>query len=160
MSRTLTLEVLSVAQQERTASSRLARVAFLVCALWPVTMGILFFATSKAVSNINIRWVPRITEEQRLQAERDLSVVWHEAREPRTVSYFLLDADQANLRKIVTHPLVEDTAYINRETLVLENSPPAIMWIGNRFSKVWPSMLLYGSLIGCVISAALIVRRR
>jgi hypothetical protein len=125
-----------------------------------VTLGILFFATSRAVSNINIRWVPGITEEQRLQAERDLSVVWHEAREPRTVTYFLLDADLANLRKIVTHPLVEDTAFINRGTLVLENSPPAIMWIGNQFSTVWTSALLYGSLIGCVISAALIVLRR
>ena len=86
--------------------------------------------------------------------------VWQEAREPRTVRYFLVDADQANLRKIVTHPLVEDTAYINRGTLVLENSPPALMWIGNRFSTVWPSALLYASLIGCVICAALIVRRR
>ena len=86
--------------------------------------------------------------------------VWQEAREPRTVRYFLVDADQANLRKIVTHPLVEDTAYINRGTLVLENSPPALMWIGNRFSTAWPSALVYASLIGCVICAALIVRRR
>jgi hypothetical protein len=141
-------------------SSTLPWVAFLVCAVSPITMGILFFATSKAVSTINIRWVTGITEAQRQQAERELSVVWQEAREPRTVRYFLIDADQANLRKIVVHSLVEDTAYINRGTLVLEDAPPALMWIGSQFSTAWPSVLLYTSLIGCVISAASIVRRR
>jgi hypothetical protein len=141
-------------------SSTVPWVALLVCAVWPITMGILFFATSKAVPTINIRWVTGITEAQRQQAERELSVVWQEAREPRTVRYFLVDADQANLRRIVMHALVEDTAYINRGTLVLEDAPPALMWIGNQFSRAWPSVLLYTSLIGCVISAALIVRRR
>jgi len=146
--------------QERVASSALARVAFLLCAVWPVIVAVLFMTTSRAVSSINIRWVAGITEAQQQQAEHDLSVVWKEAREPRTVSYFLIDADQANLRKIVTHPLVEDTAYINRGTLVLENAPPALMWIGTRFAMPGLSVLLYTSLLGCVICAAWIVRRR
>jgi hypothetical protein len=141
-------------------SSALAWVAFLLCAVWPIAMGILFVFTTKAVSTINIRWVTGITDAQRQQAECELSVVWQEAREPRTVRYFLTDADQANLRKIVMHPFVEDTAYINRGTLVLEDAPPALMWIGSQFSTAWPWVLLYTSLIGCVISAALIVRRR
>jgi hypothetical protein len=138
----------------------LARVAFLLCAAWPIAMGVMFFATAKAVPTINIRWVAQMSEAQRLQAEHDLSVVWQQARERRTVRYFLIDADRANLRRIVTHPLVEDTAYINRGTLVLEDAPPALIWGGNRFSTGWPLTLLYASLIGCVICAALILRGR
>ena len=136
------------------------RVAFLVCAIWPVSMGILWLGTGRTVPMINIRWVPSITEEQRLQAERDLAVVWHEPREPGTVTYFLPEADPQNSLRIVVHPLVEDTAFIDRRTGELENPPQARMWMGDRFTTPWPSALLYASLFGCAIIAVQIVLRR
>ena len=85
-------------------------------------------------------------------------MVWHEPKEPGTVAYFLPDTDTQNFLRIVSHPLVEDTAFINRGTGVLENPPQARMWIGDRFTTPWPSALFYASLFGCAISAVLILR--
>ena len=137
--------------QDRIGSSTLMRVAFLLCAIWPVSMALLWLGTGRTVPTVNIRWVSSITGEQRLQAERDLAIVWHEPKEPGTVTYFLPDTDTPNFLRIVTHPLVEDTAFINRRTGVLEDPPYARMWMGDRFTTPWPSALLYASLFGCAI---------
>jgi hypothetical protein len=107
--------------------------------------------TGEKVPTINVRWVAGTTGEQQSRAERELSLVWCEPKEPRTMTYFILDANRHSLEQIVVHPLVEDTHFINRGTFVLENAPLARMWVGDRFTSPWPSALLYVSLIGCLI---------
>lgn len=114
----------------------------------------MWLATGKTVPTINVRWVPNVSDEQRSQTERDLSLVWQESKEPRTVSYFLMETNQQNLENIVRHPLVEDTAFIDRASFVLNNPPSARTWIGDRFTSPWPSGLLYMSLLGCLIAGA------
>ena len=74
--------------------------------------------------------------------------------EPGTVSYFLLDTSAQTVQRIVAHPLIEDTAFINRGTFALENAPAARTWLGHRFTTLWPFVLLYVSLFGCLIAGA------
>jgi len=136
----------------RSRSYRPALLALVVCALWPTAVGLMWLTTGRTVPTINVRWVPAVSDEQRSQAERDLSLVWHESKEPRTVSYFLMETNQQNLEQIVRHPLVEDTAFIDRGSLVLTNPPSARTWIGDRLTSPWPSGVFYMSLFGCLIS--------
>jgi hypothetical protein len=108
---------------------------------------------------INVRWVPGLTGEQRSATEDELSLVWHEPKEPGTANYFVIDASQQNLQRIVVHPLIEDTAFINRSSFVLERQPSARMWVGHQFKTPWPSALLYLSLFGCLMSGVLLILR-
>lgn len=131
-------------------------VTFVICAAWPITLAIFWATTGEKVPTINVRWVSGITGEQRSRAERELSLFWYESKEPGTVRYFLIDANTYSLEQIVGHPLVADTHYINRGTFVLENAPRERMWIGDRFTSPLPSVLLYVSLIGYVLSSVMI----
>jgi hypothetical protein len=133
-----------------------AGLAFAICAAWPITLAILWVTTGERVHTIDVRWVSGMTGEQRSRAERELSLVWCEPKEPGTMRYFLIDESKHSLEQIVAHPLVEDTHYINRGTFTLENAPHARMWAGDRFTSPWPSALLYVSLIGCLISGGVI----
>lgn len=142
--------------QRKFQSRTLFLAAFAICAAWPSTLAILWLTTGKMVPTVNVRWVPGITSEQRSRTEGELSLVWYEPKEPRTVSYFLIDENQENLKRIIVHPLVEDTASINRGTFVLEHPPHARMWVGRRFTTPWPSAMLYLSLVGCLISGVLL----
>ena len=141
------------------SENRLAFAALVVCAIWPMTVAVMWLATGRTVPTINVRWVPNVSDEQRSQIEQELSLVWQQAKEPRTVSYFLMETNQQNLEKIVRHPLVEDTAFIDRASFVLSNPPGARTWIGDRFTSPWLSGLLYGSLFGCVISGVMLGAR-
>ena len=145
--------------QGRIRSHRLALAALAVCAIWPITLGIMWLVTGRTVPTINVRWVPDVPDDRRSEAERELSLIWQLPREPRTVTYYLMDADRQNLERIVTHPLVEDTAFIDRATFVLTNAPTARTWAGDRFTTPWPSALLYLSLIGCLICGVILVLR-
>jgi hypothetical protein len=145
--------------QGRIRSNRLGLAALVICAIWPITLGILWLVTGRTVPTINVRWVPGVPDEQRSQAERDLSLIWLEPKEPRTVTYFLMDAGEQKLEQIVRHPLIEDTAFIDRATFVLTNAPAARTWMGDRFTTPWPSALLYVSLVGCLISGVVLVLR-
>ena len=125
-----------------------------------MTLAILWVTTGKKVPTINVRWVPGITDEQRSRAERELSLIWYEPKEPGTARYFLIDGSKHSLEQIVGHPLVADTHFINRGTFVVENAPRARVWVGDRCTSPLPSALLYVSLIGCVISSVVIGLRK
>jgi hypothetical protein len=136
----------------RKKSTAWIRAVFVTCAIWPITLVVLWLTTGESVPTVNVRWVSGVNDQRRFEAEQDLSLVWFEPKEPGTVSYFLMDANAENVRRIVAHPLIEDTAFINRGTLVLENAPTARAWVGDRFTTLWPFALLYVSLFGCLIA--------
>ena len=117
---------------------KLTRAALLVCAIWPVIIGVLWATTARTVPLIKVRWVPGVADGTRSATERDLSLVWRDSTEPRTVTYLLTDSDQENVRRIVHHPLVEDTAFIDRATYALSNPPMERTWAGERFTTRWP----------------------
>jgi hypothetical protein len=147
------------APRGRSRPNRLARYTLILGAVWPIVLGLLWLMTGETVPLIDVRWVAGTTAEQRVATERELSLAWQEAKEPGTVRYFLLDAGKENLERIVMHPLVEDTAHVNRGTFVLENPSTARTWIGDRFTTPWPSAFLYVSLFGCAIGGVSLLLR-
>ena len=136
----------------RFRSHRLALVALAVSAIWPITLGIMWVVTKETVPLIKVRWVPGVTDEQRTATEQELSLEWKQPDEPRTVTYYLLDVDPQNIVRIVRHPLVEDTAFIDRAAFVLNNPRTVRTWAGDRFTTPWPLVALYVSVFGFLIS--------
>ena len=122
--------------------------AVVVCAVWPCIMGLLWVTTGRTVPLIKVRWVPGVADSTRSTTERDLSLVWRAPNEPRTVTYLLMDSNPENIRRIVHHPLVEDTGFIDRVAYTLTNAPSERTWAGDRFTTPWPWALLYAGLFG------------
>lgn len=153
---------LKMDHQESRARSRsrtLALALFAVCTGWQATIGVLWLTTGQTLPTVNIRWVRGITAEDRSRAEKDLSLVVHQSKEPGTKSYFLLDPTEQNLRRIVLLPFVEDTAFINRGTFSLEGAPSVRMWFGDRHTMPWLLGSLYLSLFGCLTSGVILAPR-
>ena len=149
------------------ARSRVLTALFTVCATWLVTISVIWLTTGRTVPLIKVRWVSDITNESRSTTERDLSLVLHEPRPPDTASYFLTDAHPPNVERIVLHPLVEDTAGLNRGTFALENPQYVRMWIGDRHTVMvndremrssWLLLpnLMYLSVFGCLYSGTIL----
>src|SRR5688500_10293623 len=124
------------------------RAALVVCAIWPLLMGVLWVTTAKTVPLVKVRWVPGVADEKRAATERELSLVWRDSTEPRTVTYLLMDSNRENVRRIVQHPLVEDTAFIDRAAYVLTDAPSERTWVGDRVAMPWLWPLLYVSVFG------------
>lgn len=124
-------------------------------------MGILWVTTNRTVPLVKVRWVSGVADDTRASSERDLSLVWRAPDESRTASYLLLDSTAENIRRIVQHPLVEDTAFIDRTAYALSNPPTERTWAGERFTTPWPWALLYVSVFGLfVCSISLLYRPR
>jgi hypothetical protein len=68
---------------------------------------------------LNIRWAPQVSDSQRAELERQLTLSNGELREGTTRSYVLLDSSRTNIEAIVRHPSIEDTSNIDRATLRL-----------------------------------------
>ena len=124
------------------------------CSAWLITLTVFWFTTGQLALTIHVRWVPDTTNGQRGRAETELSLVLHETREPSTASYFLLNTEPPNLKRIVLHPFVEDTAFIDRGSFALEHPPQNHMWIGDQFVILQSRSLLYLSILGWVVSLA------
>src|SRR5688572_20641909 len=133
----------------------LVLAAWVLCAIWPSIVGILWLTTNTTVPPVKVRWAPGVADDTRADAERDLSLVWRAQDEPRTVTYVVMDSNAENIRRIVQHPLVEDTAFIDRTSYTLSHPSTMRTWAGDRFTGSWPWTLLYASLSGlfaCLIS--------
>lgn len=76
--------------------------------------GAFSWATPLRPANVNVRWVPGVTD----LARQALESTWHLAgpqhAEGTTYRYVLMDTSYENIRALVAHPSVEDTANINR----------------------------------------------
>jgi hypothetical protein len=74
--------------------------------------------------SIAIRWSPAADDGARAQAEAELGLHVERARGDRTWQYELPDGARETVSAIVNHPLVEDTAGLDRGSLAL--LPPAV----------------------------------
>jgi hypothetical protein len=149
-------------QDQKPSSARTLAIAlFVVCAGWLILVGMLRLTTARAVPIINIRWAKRASVEQRKNLARDLSLVLEEPKGGDTAAYFVLDAGANNLMQIVVNPLVEDTAYIDRNAYTLVHPPTGQMWFGSRYPALKFPGLIYLCLTACIISGvALELRAR
>jgi hypothetical protein len=73
---------------------------------------------------INLRWAPAAGADRR-RIEAELHVVFQREVGDRTGEYELLDASPANVAAIVRHPMVEDTAGLDRGALTTQQQPPS-----------------------------------
>ena len=142
---------------ERSIPRWLAWPVLIVCGAWLLGTGLLWIVTSRSVPTINVRWARSVTSRQRVQAERELSIVLREPKEDRTGVYFVPRSDPATLKKIVLSPLVEDTAFVGRRTFDLQNAQYAHMWIGDRYRFLKRTDLMYLSVLGCLVAGAVLL---
>lgn len=150
----------AVTQSRNPGSRWLAWTILSVCGAWLVVTGALWLVTGTSLPTINVRWGPSVTADQRVQLEQELSLVLHEPGNERTGRYFVTRSDAETLKRIVVHPLVEDTAFVSRSTFVLEGAPYVRTWIGDRMTLLkQPSLWLLG-LLGVLASAATLVWSR
>ena len=131
----------------------MALVLSFACAAWLVIVAILWQTTARMVPTVNVRWVENVSDAQKTATEQELSLVPHETLGPNTVNYFLVDTAQENTKRIVVHPLIEDTAFISRGSFMLENPPLARMWLGHRFKVLASPVLLVVVGLGCLTFA-------
>ena len=125
---------------------------FVTCSAWLALVALLRLTTARPVPIINVRWAKDASLEAREKTARDLSLVLDKSRERDTASYFVLDAHPENLGRVVMNPLVEDTAYIDRNTFILVHPPSAQMWLGDRHPALKLRVLIYVSLTGFIVS--------
>jgi hypothetical protein len=147
--------------KKQSSARTLAIALFVGCAGWLILVAMLRLTTARPVPIVNIRWAKHASVEQRKSLARDLSLVLDEPKGGDTAAYFVLDAGASNLMRIVVNPLVEDTAYIDRNAYTLVNPPTGQMWIGSRYPALKFPGLIYLCLTVCIISGvALELRAR
>ena len=72
---------------------------------------------------INVRWAPDADDVAREAAEVRFHLVQEGQPDGRTRRYELLDPSRANVEALLANPIVEDTAGLNRATLVFDKVP-------------------------------------
>ena len=72
---------------------------------------------------INVRWAPDVDDAAREAAEARFHLAQEGPPDGRTRRYELLDSSRENVEAMLTNPAVEDTAGLNRETLVFDKVP-------------------------------------
>ncbi len=132
------------------STQRIAFVVFIVCAGWLATVAILRQTTNRLVPTINVRWVSGTSRAQQAKAAEELSLLLREERDTGTGNYFLLDTRQEAVKRIVLHPFVEDTAFLDRGAFSLENAPLAGIWIGNTLPVFGSPGLIALCILGCL----------
>ena len=106
--------------------NRAARLLLLTISAWALALlcGGLYFAADVADQKINVRWAPSATDDDRLTLEQTFGLVTVEHVGERTWLYLPTDRSRANLSRLVSHPLVEDTQHIDRAAFTIEMDRP------------------------------------
>ena len=86
--------------------------AFVV--LTAAAAGILSVTLDSGPVPMHVRWKPAVSETERLALETRFGLTEGVVTEGTTRAYHLSDTSTANIRQIVEHPGVDDTADINR----------------------------------------------
>lgn len=116
---------------------------------WLAAVGMMWMAGT-STSGIHVRWTAVTSPEQQLQVAKELKLECERSVGDRTFFCAVLDPQPAVLERVVRHPAVDDTHYLNRGTFVLENPPTATtrLWAGRESPIV-------GS-VGVMLSAGLL----
>jgi hypothetical protein len=104
-----------------------------------------YYLTYEPAPLVRVRWREGMTDDRRVQLEREFLLVRPVPHEGRTLSYDLLDTRASNVAALVAHPDVEDTDHLNRaEARVPFDAPygESWMWIGHR-TPVLRTVLAY-----------------
>lgn len=97
---------------------------FITCLVLLGGAAIVHLATAEPAPVIHVRWRPDVSDVDRAIAERQLLLANPEGTDARTFAYSVMDFSDANIRAIVTHPLIEDTHEIDRGAFRLQPTAP------------------------------------
>jgi len=89
---------------------------------------------------VHVRWAPSVGPATQEQVERAHGLQRVEFREQRTWSYYLNDVSTENIRRLVQHPAVEDTHYIDRSDFDVASTAPRGEYVTSR--PAWIARLL------------------
>lgn len=106
-----------------------------------------FTVLDPAPRRINVRWAESATTSDRLRQATVLHLDAAEPRGERTWSYQLLDDSTDNLGAIVRHPLIEDTAGIDRGNLNMVPEVPAVRAGLRELQRAWRARVPRASLL-------------
>jgi len=136
-------------------TSRLWKAVTATCAAWVIGVTVMW-VLAKPLPIVNVRWVDNVPTATRAETERALSLIPRGVDQTATGRYFLNSADNDILKRIVQHPLVEDTAFIDRGSYVLDHPRYERMWIGDRFRKPWLTWSFYAAILGGMLAAVIL----
>lgn len=106
----------------------------------------------RQAQRVNVRWSPEVDDSQRATLEARFHLVQGEFSETRTWSYQIADTTSTNVERLVTHPSVEDTHGIDRDSYAVEGAP-------GQFDAVGLALLLgFGTSTLTSIGVALVRR--
>jgi hypothetical protein len=102
--------------EERSHLAREFAWLTLAAAAWLLAVFFLWLhaANGLPVQRVNIRWAPGVSAADRMAVEQRAGLTAGREGEQRTWSYLLQDRSRDNIRSLVSNPLVEDTAHIDR----------------------------------------------
>lgn len=100
---------------------------------WLALVGFLWISGTRT-QGIHVRWTTGTTPEVQRQVAKELSLECERPLDGPTWFCAVLDASPETLERVVRHPAVEDTHYLNRGTFFLENAPMANtrLWAGRK----------------------------
>ena len=129
--------------------SRRAGVSFLIggAIAWTLAVVLLGFHETGGLPSqrIRIRWAPGLTDADRTRVEQQAGLADGETHEPRTWTYLLRNQSRGNVERLVSNPLVEATAHIDRTNFRVELDRPDLpAWLHSleETSRVVPLALL------------------
>jgi len=97
---------------------RVGRIAGLFVVAFAVATAVAAAVLSLTLSSdpvpIHVRWKPGISDAERAELERQFGLTQGEFREGTTYAYGLANTSTDNIRALVQHPRVDDTAELNR----------------------------------------------
>jgi hypothetical protein len=101
----------------------LKRASLLIAAVaWVLSLSavIVHHSVSRLLpQRVHVRWSEAASRDERIQVEHELGLASGEQERGRTWSYVLRDVSTTNIGRLVRHPFVEDTHYIDRATATL-----------------------------------------
>ena len=87
-------------------------------ALFAIITGLTYAFLSVSVPTVpvvmHVRWKPTVSSEERIELERRFTLTAGELDSGTTWKYALIDASTDNIKALIQHEAVEDTAHLNR----------------------------------------------
>src|SRR5687767_10141129 len=103
---------------------RIVAIAAVSLIVLAIALWIWRFVPPAIAPRINVRWTSGLSNEARLAAENQFTLLHGEMKEGRTWAYDLGNISRANVRALVAHPAVEDTHYVNRSAGTIWRTAP------------------------------------
>lgn len=121
--------------------------------------GATWWSTVREAPVVRVRWTAAVETSAREAAAKQYALVSYGVAEGTTHTYLALRANPVTLVALITDPRVEDTAYVDRGTGIVEpGGPAARVWLGDEH-PVAGGLLVAGAVLSLLSLVALAALR-